>query len=147
LEKEHDVAPNLRVLQKALAKDITIRVHGEEEYNSAVEASEILFGKGTTDTLKKLDSETFLSVFEGVPTFEVSKEEILQGVNVIDLLAEKTQILASKGEVRRALKENSLSVNKEKVKEDFVTSNNDLLNAQYILVQKGKKNYFIIVAK
>lgn len=147
LEKEHDVAPNLRVLQKALAKDITIRVHGEEEYNKAVEASEILFGKGTTDTLKRLDSATFLSVFEGVPTFEVSKEEILQGINIIDLLAEKTQILASKGEVRRALKENSLSVNKEKVKEDFVTSNNDLLNAQYILVQKGKKNYFIIVAK
>lgn len=147
LEKQHDEAPNLRTLQKALAKDITIRVHGEEEYNKAVEASEILFGKGTTDTLKKLDSATFLSVFEGVPTFEVSKEEILQGVNVIDLLAEKTQILASKGEVRRALKENSLSINKEKVKEDFVTSSNDLLNSQYILVQKGKKNYFIIVAK
>ena len=147
LEKEHDVAPNLRVLQKALAKDITIRVHGEAEYNSAVEASEILFGKGTTDTLKKLDSETFLSVFEGVPTFEVSKEEILQGINVIDLLAEKTQILASKGEVRRALKENSLSINKEKIKEDYVTSAESLLNEQYILVQKGKKNYFIVVAK
>lgn len=147
LEKQHDEAPNLRLLQKALAKDITIRVHGEEEYTKAVEASEILFGKGTTDTLKRLDSQTFLSVFEGVPTFEVSKEELLQGINIIDLLAEKTQILASKGEVRRALKENSLSINKEKVKEDFVTSNNDLLNAQYILVQKGKKNYFIIVAK
>lgn len=147
LEKQHDEAPNLRILQKALAKDITIRVHGEEEYNKAVEASEILFGKGTTDTLKRLDSATFLSVFEGVPTFEVSKEEILQGINIIDLLAEKTQILASKGEVRRALKENSLSVNKEKIKEDFVTSSNDLLNEKYILVQKGKKNYFIIVAK
>lgn len=147
LEKQHDEAPNLRLLQKALAKDITIRVHGEEEYNKAVEASEILFGKGTTDTLKRLDSQTFLSVFEGVPTFEVSKEELLQGINIIDLLAEKTQILASKGEVRRALKENSLSINKEKVKEDFVTSSNDLLNSQYILVQKGKKNYFIIVAK
>ena len=147
LEKQHDEAPNLRILQKALAKDITIRVHGEEEYNKAVEASEILFGKGTTDTLKRLDSATFLSVFEGVPTFEVSKEEILQGINIVDLLAEKTQILASKGEVRRALKENSLSVNKEKVKEDFVTSSNDLLNEKYILVQKEKKNYFIIVAK
>lgn len=147
LEKEHDVAPNLRMLQKALAKDITTRVHGEEEYNKAVEASEILFGKGTTDTLKKLDSATFLSVFEGVPTFEVSKEEILQGINVVDLLAEKTQILASKGEVRRALKENSLSINKEKIKEDYITSAESLLNEQYILVQKGKKNYFIIVAK
>lgn len=147
LEKQHDEAPNLRILQKALAKDITIRVHGEEEYNKAVEASEILFGKGTTDTLKRLDSATFLSVFEGVPTFEVSKEEILQGINIIDLLAEKTQILASKGEVRRALKENSISVNKEKVKEDYITSTESLLNEQYILVQKGKKNYFIIVAK
>lgn len=147
LEKQHDEAPNLRTLQKALAKDITIRVHGEEEYNKAVEASEILFGKGTTDTLKRLDSATFLSVFEGVPTFEVSKEEILQGINIIDLLAEKTQILASKGEVRRALKENSLSINKEKVKEDYVTSAESLLNEQYILVQKGKKNYFIIVAR
>lgn len=147
LEKQHDEAPNLRTLQKALAKDITIRVHGEEEYNKAVEASEILFGKGTTDTLKRLDSATFLSVFEGVPTFEVSKEEILQGINIVDLLAEKTQILASKGEVRRALKENSLSINKEKIKEDFVTSSENLLNEQYILVQKGKKNYFIIVAK
>ena len=147
LEKQHDEAPNLRTLQKALAKDITIRVHGEEEYNKAVEASEILFGKGTTDTLKKLDSATFLSVFEGVPTFEVSKEEILQGVNIIDLLAEKTQILASKGEVRRALKENSLSINKEKIKEDYQTSAESLLNEQYILVQKGKKNYFIIIAK
>jgi tyrosyl-tRNA synthetase len=147
LEKEHDTAPNLRTLQKALAKDITTCVHGEEEYNKAVEASEILFGKGTTDTLKKLDSATVLSVFEGVPTFEVSKEEILQGINVVDLLAEKTQILASKGEVRRALKENSLSINKEKIKEDFVTSSENLLNEQYILVQKGKKNYFIIVAK
>ena len=147
LEKEHDVAPNLRTLQKALAKDITIRVHGEEEYNKAVEAYEILFGKGTTDTLKRLDSATFLSVFEGVPTFEVSKEEILQGINIIDLLAEKTQILASKGEVRRALKENSLSVNKEKVKEDYITSAESLLNEQYILVQKGKKNYFIVIAK
>lgn len=147
LEKQHDEAPNLRILQKALAKDITIRVHGEEEYNKAVEASEILFGKGTTDTLKRLDSATFLSVFEGVPTFEVSKEEILQGINIIDLLAEKTQILASKGEVRRALKENSLSVNKEKVKEDYITSAESLLNEQYILVQKGKKNYFIVIAK
>ena len=147
LEKQHDEAPNLRTLQKALAKDITIRVHGEEEYNKAVEASEILFGKGTTDTLKRLDSATFLSVFEGVPTFEVSKEEILQGINIIDLLAEKTQILASKGEVHRALKENSLSVNKEKVKEDYITSAESLLNEQYILVQKGKKNYFIVIAK
>lgn len=147
LEKQHDEAPNLRTLQKALAKDITIRVHGEEEYNKAVEASEILFGKGTTDTLKRLDSATFLSVFEGVPTFEVSKEEILQGINIVDLLAEKTQILASKGEVRRALKENSLSVNKEKVKEDYITSTESLLNEQYILVQKGKKNYFIVIAK
>ena len=96
--------------------------------------------------MKRLDSATFLSVFEGVPTFEVSKEEILQGINIIDLLAEKTQILASKGEARRALKENSLSINKEKIKEDLVTSSENLLNEQYILVQKGKKNYYLIIA-
>ena len=144
LEKQHDEAPNLRTLQKALAKDITIRVHGKEEYNKAVEASEILFGKGTTDTLKRLDSATFLSVFEGVPTFEVRKDEIDKGIGIVDLLAEKTKILASKGEVRRALKENSLSINKEKIKEDYIASSKVLLNKEYILVQRGKKNYSII---
>lgn len=147
LEKEQDQDPSKRIIQKTLAKDITIRVHSEEDYNAALSASEILFGKGTTDSLKHLDEQTFLSVFEGVPQYIVSKTEIENGINIIDLLAEKTQILASKSEVRRALKENSLSVNKEKVSDTYQTNAGSLLNDKYILVQKGKKNYFIVVAK
>lgn len=147
LEKQHAEDPSQRILQKALAKDITIKVHSEEDYNAAIEASQILFGKGTTETLKKLDEQTFLSVFDGVPQFKVSKSDIENGVGIIDLLAEKTQVLASKGEVRRALKENSLSINKEKIKEDYIANSSCLLNNKYILVQKGKKNYFIIVVE
>lgn len=146
LEKEHDAAPNLRILQKALARDITIRVHEEKEYQSALEASEILFGKGTTDSLKHLDTATFLSVFEGVPTFDVPITEMEQGINIIELLAEKTSILSSKSEARRSLKENSISVNKEKITDTFNVSAKDLLNRQYVLIQKGKKNYYIIRA-
>lgn len=147
LEKQHAENPAARVLQKALAKDITIKVHSEEDYNSALEASEILFGKGTTESLKHLDEQTFLSVFEGVPQFKVSKSEVENGIAIIDLLAEKTQVLASKGEVRRALKENSLSINKEKVNDAYITNSDSLLNGKYILVQKGKKNYYIIIAE
>lgn len=147
LERQHAENPSQRILQKALAKDITIKVHSEDDYNAAVEASEILFGKGTTETLKKLDEQTFLSVFDGVPQYKVSKQEIVQGVAIIDLLAEKTGILKSKGEVRRALKENSLSVNKAKVNEEYQTDSQALLNDKYILVQKGKKNYYIIIAQ
>lgn len=147
LEKQHAADPSQRILQKALAKDITIKVHSEEDYNAAIEASQILFGKGTTETLKKLDEQTFLSVFDGVPQFKVSKTEIENGIGIIDLLAEKTQVLASKGEVRRALKENSLSINKEKIKEDYIANSSCLLNNKYILVQKGKKNYYIIVVE
>lgn len=147
LEKQHAADPSQRILQKALAKDITIKVHSEEDYNAAIEASQILFGKGTTKTLKKLDEQTFLSVFDGVPQFKISKADIENGIGIIDLLAEKTQVLASKGEVRRALKENSLSINKEKIKEDYIANSSCLLNNKYILVQKGKKNYYIIVVE
>lgn len=147
LEKQHAADPSQRILQKALAKDITIKVHSEEDYNAAIEASQILFGKGTTETLKKLDEQTFLSVFDGVPQFKISKADIENGIGIIDLLAEKTQVLASKGEVRRALKENSLSINKEKIKEDYIANSSCLLNNKYILVQKGKKNYYIIVVE
>ena len=147
LEKQHAADPSQRILQKALAKDITIKIHSEEDYNAAIEASQILFGKGTTETLKKLDEQTFLSVFDGVPQFKVSKSDIENGIGIIDLLAEKTQVLASKGEVRRALKENSLSINKEKIKEDYIANSSCLLNNKYILVQKGKKNYYIIVVE
>ena len=122
MEAEHSKAPHLRLLQKALAKDITIRVHSEADYLSAVDASEILFGKSTTDTLKKLDEETLLSVFEGVPMSDISKNDISQGIPVIDFLSEKTNITASKNEARRMLKEGSISINKEKVDENYSIS-------------------------
>lgn len=147
LERLHNEDASQRVLQKALAKDITIKVHSEEDYNAAIEASQILFGKGTTETLRKLDEQTFLSVFDGVPQFKVAKTELENKIGIIDLLAEKTNILNSKGEVRRALKENSLSINKEKIDENYIADTSSLLNDKYILVQKGKKNYFIIVVE
>ncbi len=144
LEKEHAATPHLRLLQKALAKDLTIRVHSQKDYETAVEASEILFGKSTTESLRKLDTETFLSVFEGVPCSEVESSEFDGDTSLIDLLSDKTGIFASKSEVRRALKENSLSVNKEKATEQTPVNRDMLLNGAYVLVQKGKKNYFLI---
>ncbi len=146
LTKEHYEAPNLRLLQKALAKDITIRVHGEQEYTMAVEASEILFGKGTTDTLKSLPENVLLDVFEGVPLMEVSKTDLEAGIPIIEFLSEKTGILKSKGEARRALKENSIGINKTKAGEDQVIDREQLINGTYILVQRGKKNYFLVKA-
>ncbi len=112
LEAQHDQAPEQRLLQKTLAKDITIRVHGQEALEAAISASEILFGKGTKEMLSKLDTNTFLSVFEGVPTFEIKRSDLQEGINIVELLAEKTQILSTKGEARRSLKENAISVNK-----------------------------------
>ncbi len=146
LTSEHYQAPNLRLLQKALAKDITIRVHGEQEYTMAVEASEILFGKGTTDTLKSLPENLLLDVFEGVPLMEVSKTDLEAGIPIIEFLSEKTGILKSKGEARRALKENSIGINKTKAGEDQVIDREQLINGTYILVQRGKKNYFLVKA-
>jgi len=146
MEKEQDAAPHLRILQKALAKDITIRVHGESEYNQAVEASEILFGKGTTETLKHLDEKTLLNVFEGVPQFEVSREELVKGIGLADFLAEKTAVFPSKGEARRMLKDGGVAINKAKVAEDLIVTDELLLNDSYILVQKGKKNYYLVKA-
>jgi len=144
LEEQHNEAPHLRIIQKALAKDITIRVHSEEDYYAAVEASTILFGKGTTETLRNLSEDMLLSVFEGVPQAEISIDEIKNGIGIIELLAEKTNIFATKGEARRMLKDNGVSINKEKVKDTFVVTEKDLLNEKYILAQKGKKNYFLI---
>ena len=140
----HKEEPHRRELQKALAKEITVRVHSKEDYNAAVEASQILFGKGTTEMLRKLDERTLLSVFEGVPQYELNREVISGGTGIIDFLAEKTDIFKSKGEARRMLKDNAVSVNKQKVKEDYEISEKDLLNEKYILVQKGKKNYFLV---
>ncbi len=144
LVSKHSEAPHLRELQKKLAKDITIRVHSEEDFNAAVEASQILFGKGTTESLRKLDERTLLSVFEGVPQSEVSRTDIEGKIGVIDFLAQKAKIFGSNGEARRMLKDNAVSVNKEKVKDSYEISSEDLLNDKYILVQKGKKNYFLV---
>lgn len=148
IEKEHAEAPHLRLLQKTLAKDITIRIHSEEDYEAALNASEILFMKGdeAVDGLKKMPENIFNDVFEGVPQAEVSISEIESGLGVIDALAGKTQFLASNGEARRALKENAISINKNKVTEDFVLTKEDLINDKYVLVQKGKKNYYLIKA-
>ncbi len=146
LIEEHKKAPHQRLLQKTLAKDITIRVHGDDEFKTAVEASEILFGKGTTETLMKLPEEVLLSVFEGVPQHNISKTALEQSVPVIDFLSEKTGILHSKGEARRALKEGSISINKQKVDESYILGADNLLNSKYILVQRGKKKYFLVIA-
>jgi len=148
LIEEHQQEPHLRVLQKRLAKEITIMVHSLDEFQNAVDASQILFGKGTNESLAKLDERTFLSVFNGVPQYSVIREVIEGGVNIVDLLAEKTQVFASKGELRRMIKGGGVSLNKSKIdKEDLEISSNNLLNNKYILVQKGKKNYFVITVK
>ena len=144
---EHLSAPHLRVLQKALAQDLTIRVHSEADYISAVEASEILFGKGTAEALHKLDEDTLLSVFEGVPQFEISLDELKQGIGIVELVAEKTAIFSSKGEARRMLKDGGVQVNKAKVAEDFVANHTNLLSGKYLLAQKGKKNYYLLIAR
>ena len=140
---EHEQAPHLRVLQKALADEVTTRVHSAEDLEMAIKASNILFGKSTADDLKSLDEDTFLSVFDGVPQFEVSANDFDCGI--VDFLAEKTQVFASKGEARRMLKSNAVSINKEKVNEEKQISRADLISNKYILVQKGKKNYFLII--
>jgi tyrosyl-tRNA synthetase len=144
LEKEHDEAPHLRPLQKALAEELTIRVHSKAELYAAIEASQILFGKGTTETLKKLSEDMLLSVFEGVPQNEVPVAVVKEGSGVLEFLAEHTDIFSSKGEARRMIKDNAVAINKEKIKDDFTVSEKDLLNDKYILVQKGKKNYFLV---
>jgi len=148
LVTEHKEAPHARVLQKKLAEEVTTMVHSREEYEMAVEASQILFGKGTAEQLRKLNESTFLAVFEGVPQFTVAKAEVENGVNVIELLAEKTEIFPSKGELRRTIKGNGLSINKEKVTDpELLVDSNFLIDGKYILAQKGKKNYFLITAE
>lgn len=145
LVARHNEAPHMRELQKVLAKDITIRVHSEADYEAAIEASQILFGNATADALRKLDERTLLSVFDGVPQFEISKTDLENGIGIIDFLADSTQIFASKGEARRMLKDNGVSINKSKVRDGFAIGLTDLLNQKYILVQKGKKNYFLVI--
>ncbi|RZS99644.1 tyrosine--tRNA ligase [Aquimarina brevivitae] len=144
LIKEHNETPHLRILQKKLAEEITIIVHSEEDLANAITASNILFGKSTSEDLKKLDEATFLDVFEGVPQAEVSRNVIKDGMDIIAALAEQSGFLKSNGEARRALKENSIAVNKEKVREGYAISLDDLINDQFVLLQRGKKNYFVL---
>ena len=143
LIEEHKQSPHLRQLQKVLAKEVTCMVHSEADYNIAVEASEILFGKGTEETLRKLDETTFLSVFEGVPQFEISASEINTGINILDLLAEKTAVFPSKGEARRTIAGGGVAVNKVKVESpDEIINVSQLIGNKYLLIQKGKKKLF-----
>ena len=143
LISEHDEAPHLRVLQKVIAKEVTTRVHSDADLVMAIKVSNILFGKSTTEDLKILDEETFLSVFEGVPQFAMNKADL--GLDIFEILADKTQVFGSKGEARRMISNNAVSINKEKITKDFQLSENNLLNGKYILAQKGKKNYFLII--
>ncbi len=147
LETEHAKAPNLRVLQKALAKDITVRVHAEKDYDAAVEASEILFGKGTAEALNNLSEEDLLSVFEGVPQMEIGKTELANGINVIEFFSDKTQIFSSRGEAKKMILGGGVFINKTKVDDgNLSVSSSHLLNGKYILAQKGKKNYYLVKA-
>ena len=144
---KHNEAPHLRLLQKELAKDITIRVHSKKDYDDAISASEILFGNSNADNLRNIPTDMLLSVFEGVPQAEIQRSELQQGIGVIDALSEKTGFFSSKGEVRRSLKENAISINKEKVNDEYVLGEKDLINDRIILAQKGKKNYYLIIVK
>ena len=148
LTAQHLEAPHLRVLQKRLAQEVTVMVHSEEDYQAAVEASNILFGGGTSEALKKLDEATLLSVFEGVPQFEVSRDALAAGVKAVDLFVENAPVFASKGEMRKLVQGGGVSLNKEKLTAfDQMINTNDLLDDKYLLVQRGKKNYYLIIAK
>ncbi|WP_106831521.1 tyrosine--tRNA ligase [Parabacteroides pacaensis] len=148
LIQEQEAAPHLRPLQKRLAKEVTTMVHSIEDYEAAVEASNILFGNSTSEALKKLDEETLLAVFEGVPQFEISRDEIVEGVKAVDLLTEKASVFPSKGEMKKLVQSGGVSINKEKlVAFDEMIYAGHLLDGKYLLVQKGKKNYFLLIAK
>ena len=148
LLEEHNQAPHARALQKRLAEEVTVMVHGREAYDFALEASQILFGKGATETLQKMDEKTLLSVFEGVPVFDVPLSTIETGISVIDLLSEAAAIFPSKGETRRTIAGGGVSINKEKVSNpDQQLDASFLVNGKYLLVQKGKKNYSLIVVQ
>lgn len=145
LERQHNDAPHLRVLQKAIAEDITTRVHGADALKTAIAASNILFGKSTADDLKSLSEKDFFAVFEGVPQFQISKEEFGESLPIVEALATKTGFLSSNSEARRELKANAISVNKEKVGEEFNLTTTHLINGKYVLLGKGKKNNYILI--
>tara|TARA_R110002073_G_scaffold279026_1_gene443015 strand:- start:277752 stop:279056 length:1305 start_codon:yes stop_codon:yes gene_type:complete len=141
---EHQVAPDMRLLQKKLGEEVTSFVHSKEALEKAIKASIILFSKSTAEDLKALDEQTFLDVFEGVPQAEINHADLTDGLDMIGALAAKTNFLNSNGEARRALKENAIAVNKEKVDEAYVITSNDLIANSYVLLQRGKKNYFLL---
>ncbi len=147
LIQQHSAAPHERLLQKTLAREMMLMIHSENDYNTAAEASEVLFGKGTIEMIKKWDQNTFLSVFEGVPVYECDKNVVEKQCNIVDLIATHTHILSSKGEARRMLQNNAISVNKEKVNDQQNIDSSFLLNDRYIIIQTGKKNYHLIVVK
>ena len=142
---EHEKNPHLRLLQKTIAEEVTSRVHSKEDLQTAIKASSILFGKSTAEDLKNLDEDTFLAVFEGVPTFKVNFSDLKVGI--LTLLAEKTQVFKSKGEARRMISSNAVSINKEKINEEYQIKKDNLISGKYILIQKGKKNYFLIIVQ
>lgn len=147
IQSEHAKAPHERAMQKALARDVTVRVHSLQDYNAAVEASEILFGKGTTESLKGLSESDFLSVFDGVPKAEISRDSLAAGIPVVELISEKTPMFPSKGEAKRMIAGGGVSLNKEKISDSaMIVSTDRLMNDKYLLFQKGKKSYFIVVA-
>ena len=148
LEAEQEAAPHLRPLQKRLAKEVTVMVHSLEDYEAAVEASNILFGNSTHEALLKLDEDTLLAVFEGVPHFDISRDELAAGIKAVDLCTEKAAIFPSKGEMRKLVQSGGVSFNKEKLAEvDTVIDCSSLLDDKYLLVQRGKKNYYLLIAK
>ena len=144
LIEEHKQAPHLRLLQKKIGEEVTVMTHGRTAYENALRASSILFGKSTANDLKSLDEQTFLDIFEGVPQAELPRNELQTGIDIVEALNEKSGFLKSNGEARRALKENSISVNKEKVKEGFTVTSQDLIADQFVLLQRGKRNYFLL---
>jgi len=145
LVAEHKEAPHTRILQKRLGEEVTVLVHGKDEYEKAIKASNILFGKSTASDLKSLDEKTLLDIFDGVPQATVAASMVENGLDMIAALAAETNFLKSNGEARRALKENAISVNKEKVKEDFVITKDDLIDKKYVLLQRGKKTYYLLI--
>lgn len=148
LVAEHKKTPHKRELQKRLAKEVTIMVHSQEDYDAAVEASTILFGNATSETLRKLDEDTLLSVFEGVPQFVVSKKHLAEGIKIIDLCTDLAEVFPSKGEMRKLVQNGGVSLNKEKVSNfEMVVTNTDLIGGKYLLVQRGKKNYHLLMAE
>jgi len=144
---KHRETPHLRTLQKKLAEEITVMVHSKEELDNALKASHILFGKSTSEDLRKLDEKTFLDVFDGVPQAKIARPELENGLDMIGALADKTGFLASNSEARRTLKQNSIAVNKEKVNGNYLISASDLINDKFVLLQRGKKNYFVLVVE